>query len=150
MYKQQPPLQLELSPSKRLQQVVIATHLLAATAAISNALPVSIKIAILVACAWHLFFSINRLNCTGTIKHSDAFGWEIATTNAEFAAVRILNSTVITTFIVIIHYQTQTTFGVRQKPIQTLLIGKDSLAKHDFRSLIVRLKTEGIRSLPLS
>jgi len=146
VHKQQPPLLLEPSPSKRLKQAVIATHLLAATASVSNALPIAIKIALLAACAGHLYFSINRLKNTSlAIKHSDAFGWEVSTNEEEFASVQILNSTVITTFIVIIHYQTQTMLGLTPKRIQTLLIVNDTLAKNDFRNLMVRLKIETVK-----
>jgi toxin CptA len=147
VHKQQAPLLLNPKPSTRLKQAVIASHILAVAASISNALPIAIQGALLAACAVHCYFNLNRLkNASVKIKHSDVSGWEISDTDEEFQAVQILTTTVITSFLVLIHYQVQSALGVTTKRMRTLLVINDALDQKDFRSLVVRLKTTAVMS----
>lgn len=136
MHKQQAPLLLEPKPSSRLKQAIIAAHLIAATASISNALPMIIKAILLAACAAHLYLSLNRPKTTSAkIKHSDKADWEISTNDNVFDSVQIQPTTVISTFMVILH------FVLQNGDKRTLIIANDALTKDDYRRFVVRLKT---------
>jgi hypothetical protein len=147
VHKQQTPLLLNPKPSTRLKQAVIVSHILAITASISNALPIAIQGALLAACAMHCYFNLKGLqNVSVKIKHSDVSGWEIADIGEDFQSVQILTTTVISSFLVLIHYQVQSTLGVTTKRMRTLLVINDALDQKDYRSLVVRLKTTAVMS----
>lgn len=132
--KLEPPLLVELKPSRRLKRLLIAMHLLALAASSANALPVIVKLALLIGISIQLNFTIKRLasgHCS--IKHSEAQGWAIDCDN-DFAPIRILDSTVITVFAICLHFS-------RNGRKQSVLIVNDALSAEDYRRLIVRLKT---------
>ncbi len=134
--KTEPSLLLELKPSKRLEQLIIVIHALALGSSIANALPITVKLLLLSGICIHFHFMIKRLeNEQYKIKHTEALGWEIAGGN-DFQPVQILNSTVITTFAIFLHF----TDNTRK---QSVLIVTDALSENDYRRLIVRLKTAG-------
>ncbi len=132
--KHEPPLLLELKPSKRLKQLLVVMHGLALGSSIANALPVAIKLALLAGICLHLWFRFKRLKSKQfSIKQSEAAGWEISNGN-DFEAVQILNSTVITVFAIFLHFN-------NDAGKQSVLIVNDALSEADYRYLIVRLKT---------
>ncbi|TRW94738.1 protein YgfX [Candidatus Methylobacter oryzae] len=134
--KLEPSLLLELKPSQRLKQLLVAMHALTLGASIVNALPVTVKLLLLIAICIHFYFSIKHLESEPyTIKHTDALGWEVSG-GSDFKPVQILDSTVITTFAIFLHFT-----GDAHK--RSLLILNDALSKDDYRRLIVRLKTAG-------
>jgi len=114
-------------------------HVLALGSSIANALPLAIRLSLSAGICLHLWFSMKRLTRkTYSIKHTEAFGWEIADGN-DFESIQILNSTVITTFAIFLHFNKNT-------HKQSLLILNDALTEDDYRRLIVRLKTAGKQS----
>lgn len=140
VHKQPTPLLLELKPSARLKQGIILIHLIAAVAGIYNALAVTIQISVFTAVAIHLYADIKRLKDTSVkIKYSEMTDWEISEADEQFASVQILTTTVITSFVMILHYRHESILS--PKRIKTLLIMNDSLSKNDFRRLLVSLKT---------
>lgn len=115
-------------------------HLIAAVACIYNALAITIQISLLMMVVIHFYDLTKRLNITSAkIKYSEMAGWEISETDAQFASVQILTTTVTTTFAVILHYQDDSVLS--RKTIKTLLVMPDALPKNDFRRLLVSLKT---------
>ena len=144
--KYQPPLLLTLKPSKRLKQFVVFVHTLALGACIANALAIAVKISLFAIICSHLRLTIRRLNAGQyTIKHTDAFGWEISEGH-DFVSIEILKSTVITTFVLFLHFKpsSRTGFG-KSDAKKTLLVLKDALTEDDYRYLIVKLKTAIIK-----
>ncbi len=136
--KYEPPLQVELKPSKQLKHLLVVMYVLAMGASFANALPLAVKLALLSALAMHLVFMLRRLNdglCK--IKQTEAFGWELSDGNG-FESIQILGSTVITTFAIFLHFLKNT-----QKC--SLLIVNDALTEDEYRRFIVRLKTAGIK-----
>lgn len=134
--KHEPSLLVELKPSKRLTRLLIVMHLLAVGSSIFNALPLAVRLSLSVGICLHLWFSMKRLTRkTYSIKHTEAFGWEIADGN-DFASIQILNSTVITVFAIFLHFN-------KNAHKHSLLILNDALTEDDYRRLIVRLKTTG-------
>lgn len=132
--KHEPPLLVELKPSKRLSQLLVVMHVLALGSSIVNALPIAVQLALLGGICMHLWFMIKRIK-TGQykIKHTEALGWEISNGN-NFEPVQILNSTVITVFAIFLHF-------TKNAKKQSVLILNDALSEDDYRRLIVRLKT---------
>jgi toxin CptA len=130
------PLLLELKPSQRLKQLLAAMHVLALAASIANALPIAAKLALLTVIFIHFHFTMRNLKSKPhAIKHTDALGWEVSG-GSDFKPVKILDSTVITTFAIFLHFT-----GDAHK--RSLLILNDALSEDDYRRLIVRLKTAG-------
>jgi toxin CptA len=109
-------------------------HLLALASSIANALPVIVKLALVIGIGLHLYFVLTRQKSDQhTIKHSETSGWEIASDN-DFKPIQILNSTVITLFAIFLHFN-------KNAHKQSVLIVNDALNEDDYRRLIVRLKT---------
>ena len=137
---------LTLKPSKRLKKMVVFIHTLALGASMANALAFAIKICLFAIICINLWLSIRRLNLESyTIKHTEAFGWEVSE-GLVFVSIEILKSTVITTFALFLHYK----HGSQSQPSKssykkTLLILNDALAEEDYRCLIVKLKTAAIK-----
>ena len=137
---------LRLKPSKRLKKMVVFIHTLALGASMANALAFAIKISLFAIICINLWLSVRRLNLEHyTIKHTEAFGWEVSE-GLVFVSVEILKSTVITTFALFLHYK----HGSQSQPSKsgykkTLLILNDALAEEDYRCLIVKLKTAAIK-----
>ncbi|MGZ8160053.1 MAG: protein YgfX [Methylobacter sp.] len=132
--KHEPSLSVELQPSRRLKQVLVTMHLLALASSIANALPVIVKLAMVIGIGLHHYFVLARLKSDQyVIKHSETSGWEIASDN-DFKPIQILNSTVITLFAIFLHFN-------KNAHKQSVLIVNDALNEDDYRRLIVRLKT---------
>jgi len=144
--KYQAALLLTLKPSKRIKKMVIIIHILALGASIANTLVFAIKISLFVLIGIHCWLAVRRLNTEHyTIKHTDAFGWEVLD-GQDFASIEILKSTVITTFALFLHFkhksQAQSWKSGHKK---TLLVLNDALTAEDYRYLIVKLKTTVIK-----
>jgi toxin CptA len=132
--KPDPTLLLEVKPSRRLNQLLVVMHALALASSLANALPIAVKLILLTGICLHFRFIVKRLkNERYKIKHSEALGWEISG-RYDFEPVQILNSTVITTFAIFLHFNNT---ALRQ----SLLIMHDALSEDEYRHLIVRLKT---------
>jgi hypothetical protein len=144
--KYQPPLLLTLKPSKRLKQIVVFFHTLALGACIANALAIAIKSSLFAIICIHLWLTVRRINAEQyTIKYTDAFDWEISEGNG-FASIEILKSTVITTFVLFLHFKPCSRTGFRKSDAKkTVLVLKDTLTEDDYRYLIVKLKTTIIK-----
>jgi toxin CptA len=102
--KHESPLLAELKPSRRLKWLLVVMHVLALGASIANALPITLKLVLLTGICIHLWFISKRLKDKQVkIKQSEALGWELSDGN-DFKAIQILNSTVITTFAIFLHF----------------------------------------------
>jgi len=144
--KYQTALLLALKPSKRLKKMVIFVHTIALGASMANALVFAIKISLCALICIHCWLIVRRLNAEHyTIKHTEAMGWEVSE-GCDFAPVEIFKSTVITTFVLFLHFklgsQAQSWKSSHKK---TLLVLNDALADKDYRCLIVKLKTTAIK-----
>ena len=124
------PFVTELISSKKLQRLVIVTHLIALGASVSNALPLILKLvlAVLIGLNFKLNFPSLK-NEQRKIRYTKKLGWEISE-GGDFEAADILKSTVVTIFFIFLQIQ--------NKP--TILIANDALSEDDYRQLIVKLK----------
>ena len=73
------------------------------------------------------------------IRHSSCGGWELADLDGIFYPIKVLPSTVITPYLLIMHFNQQ------NKQKQTILICKDALINDDYRKLMVALKISGLK-----
>ncbi|MGZ8137431.1 MAG: protein YgfX [Methylococcaceae bacterium] len=139
------PLLLQPKPSRRLQQIIVAIHVLALSACLLNSLAIVIKFSLLGGVCGHLWFIIKRLNRDlYAIKHSEASGWEIAK-NDNFQSVSILPSTTVTKFAVFLHFKQPKDNAILKINQQTTLVLYDALDDDDYRRFVVRLKTSFIK-----
>ncbi len=124
------PFVAELKPSKKLRQLCILVHAIALGASFANAFPLYLKLLLSVLIAINFIIQYQCLKVENhIIKYMEARGWAMSE-GQEFTAVEILKSTVVTTLFIFLHMQ--------NKP--PLLIANDSLAEHEYRQLIVKLK----------
>ncbi len=87
-----------------------------------------------------LFYLRRELRFHGlSIVHSMVSGWEMALSDHQFYPVKILASTVITPYLIVLHYK------IQNKQKKTILICKDALIEDDYRKLMVELKISGIQ-----
>lgn len=136
--KHEPSLLVELKPSRRLKRFLVVIHVLALGSSIANALPIIVKMALVIGICMHFRFMNQRLkNEQYTIKHTEALGWEISSGSGnDFKPIQIMSSTVISVFVIFLHFA-----GNVDK--QYVLIVNDALSEDDYRHLIVRLKIAG-------
>lgn len=134
------PVQWRISPSRRLRQLVLCLHLLALFACWSSAIPVAIKILLT------LVMIITAYRCyrepaapVYRLRYSQTFGWELAEDGAAFDLITLLPSTVVSQYLTVIHFATET------QRRQSLVVVKDSLTQEQYRQLIVKLRVVGSR-----
>lgn len=72
------------------------------------------------------------------LRFSLLAGWEIAYAENHYHPITVIPSTVITRFLVILHFKMQN----QQK--QTILIFNDALNGDEYRKLVVELKISGL------
>ena len=131
--------QVEFQRSGLLTYFIVCTHLLALTACLFNALPVWIKTALSLLVCLHMMWVLRKYVIVApryVVKYKESTGWELAGENA-FMPIQILHSTVISTFIIILHFNGQ------EDRKQSILIPCDALSTEEFRKLTVELKISG-------
>jgi hypothetical protein len=118
-----------------------ASHIIAFTSVFLTALMLIYKAIIIALIFISLFYYLKRETKFPVffIRHSLAFGWEIAILENHFHSFDVLSSTVLTHFLIVLHIKQQN----RKK--QTILICKDALKNDEFRKLMVELKISGLR-----
>jgi toxin CptA len=138
------------SPSKCLTKCLITAHFLALFASFANALPILVQTLLVVILVLHGYWLLSSSCPWHRFRYSEALGWEMAGSDS-FATVRILPSTVITTFALFLHVEivdcnthikcSSVFDAIRQKNRQALLLLPDSLDEDGYRSLVVKIKT---------
>ena len=119
-----------------LKGYLIGLHVLALIAGIGNALPDWLKLMLVMTIALHYLVMQNKFikRLPGSkLKFSSISGWELAI-KTNYDPIQILKTTVITRFVIILHFLDQN----RKK--RSILICKDSLAAEEFRKLTIELK----------
>lgn len=133
-------LHFDIFPSKRIEALFDALHGLAIFACWLNSLDSVYKLAL--SAAILAIWRLNKQRHQATpvqLSYTGEKGWEISSDGSRYQTAVILETTVITSAVVFLHYMTGNRFN------HILLIPKDSLPENDFRRLIVRLKLAGCR-----
>ena len=123
-------------------------HVLAIVVMSTAYLDVFVKIGLVSCLLISLFFYANReRNSQGfTLRYSSELYWEIANPNDDFKLINISSSTVLSSYLIFLHYHIIE--GVDKKQtLKTQLICKDALIDDEFRRLKVALKISGLEHL---
>jgi hypothetical protein len=133
-------LDLSIKPSMNLRKLIVFIHGLAFVASMINTMVFSIKISLCVLVSIHCWITLKRLSRLSHIKYTEALGWQLSE-GQDFVPIDVLNSTVITTKALFLHFNHRSQ-GNFTKPAskKTLLVLNDALAEEDYRYLIVKLK----------
>ena len=126
---------VEVKQSNYLLAFIISMHSLAFLSSLFLAVLMPLKLLVLMFVCISLYFYLRRYQqgfylCT--LKHTTEFSWELFNNN-QLTGIRILNSSVLTSFIIILHVETN-------KKHQTLLICRDAVSAEAYRQLFVALK----------
>lgn len=131
----QPELQVILTPSPRLKQWLCIIHGLSWLACLIAAVPMSIKISLMLGVGGHFYWIWRNLKTYHwPIRHTDSLGWQ-AQINHQWTPIKVLDSTVLTPLIIFLHF----TDSHHKK--HAIPVFSDTLAQDQYRQLIVRLKT---------
>ena len=130
-----------INKSPLLLRFLLITHSLAAVACLTNALFWFYKLLFLIGVASSLFFYLRRYHyhfepCQ--IKYYADSVWSIAYKNADFQVMQILPVSVITTWLIVLHYQ------LENDKQCSLVILNDALNETEYRTLAVTLKIAGL------
>lgn len=135
----QQSLHLQINPSQWKKRFIRILHLLALSAVLLASLTVWIKTLLILCLAISGFIYSQRTaghKNKVAVRYSDVSGWQIDVGNG-FEAIQIRPSTVITPWLIVLHYNV-----VSRKFY--LPIFCDALNTADFRKLIVQLKVSGL------
>ena len=151
-HRKNSPLLLAFKASGSLKRLVFFMYLLALLAALLNSLAVFIKISLVIGLVAYYRWVVHQSKGVNyQIKYSDESGWELAEAS-EFMGIDILQSTVITTQLLFLHFNfvSNTPNFVSNTPLRlynkhALLILSDQLTPEDYCSLIVKLKMTVIK-----
>ena len=137
----EPGLLLVIKPSHRLTVLVILIHALALAASIANDLSLTFKLGLITCICLQGWLTVKHLkNEPYTIQYTETLGWQISK-DQDLVSIKILKSTVVTTFAIFLHYKENSQPQFSKSPAkQTCLILNDALAEEDYRRLIVKLK----------
>jgi hypothetical protein len=137
----EPALLLAIKPSHRLRAILILIHALAFTASMTNDLGLIFKLGLITIICLQGWLAVKRLkNEQYTLKYTESLGWQLLKDH-DLVSIEILDSTVLTPFVIFLHYRERLQLGFRTtRAKQTRLILSDALANQDYRHLIVKLK----------
>ncbi len=117
--------------------MLILIHGLAGGASWVNALPVIVKLLILLAVSislsgylLHFCYQFQPY----ILSYTADLGWQLCKKNNQLETVQVLPSTVITTELIVLHLQCQ------QQKTRRVVIFNDALSDKDYRALVVMLK----------
>lgn len=126
----------QIQSSKWLRYLLICVYVLTLIACFLNALPLTLKIAFVTFCLVNSFLTFKKCaNENWQLDYDDENGWQKVETS-RLQKIQILPSTVISRYVIFLHYQCE-----NKKHYRVIL--KDALVANinDFRQLIVTLKT---------
>lgn len=124
-------------PSKLLQQGLIISHSIASLAVLLAVLPMVVKVGLLAWIALHFMALHKHLRRQSEMfRYTDAKGWEVLV-DEQVKSINVLASSVITTKMVVLHYQcaSQRCYFV---------VVYDALSEECYRQFVVCLKTTGL------
>lgn len=139
-----------VKPSKRLDDCLMAVHVLSACARLANALPIMVQGLLILAVVAHYRWLQQCRPVCPRFRFTDAQGWEMAG-SGQFVAVHIMPGTVVSTFALFLHVEihedrthispSSTFFDGRPPKKLAFLLLPDSFAPDRYRAFIVKLKT---------
>ncbi len=143
MQKSAPPLCIKVQQSTYLLIFIVAIHSLAILSSIAITLSLAIKLLLIALLVSSFYWQIQGYRhgvYTTTLKYTDVFAWQ-QRTQQQFTTIQILNSSVITSFIIILHV-------IADNQRRTILIFRDTLPNEIYRQLRVTLKINAQNAEP--
>lgn len=128
----------KINKSPLLKNWLAVIHIIAIVVAFFNALTLTYRLIIIFSIVISFIFYLKRLKNVYWIRYSSLSGWELSYAENVYFPIEILPSTVLTTYLIVLH------FKQLNKQKQTILIFKDSLIGDDYRKLKVELKISGL------
>jgi len=131
---------LEVNNSSYLLIFIVGVHLLAILSCLMIAPVFLLKYLLLICVAASLYIHMRRYRqglYLLTLKYTQAFAWEWLE-GETFSAIRILNSSVLNSFVCVLHVQ-------RQSGSRSLLIFRDAVSAESYRKLRVALKINAVQ-----
>ena len=131
----------KIKSSSLLIKCLVALHVMAVFAAIFNTLELSYKVIIIALVIISLWRYVKREVAAKafSIRFSSISGWEVAMLDDSFDAIEILPTTVITPYLIVLH------FKMPDKQKHIVLIVKDALTYDEYRQLKVQLRISGLQ-----
>lgn len=114
---------------------LLVVHLLAASSIMLSAIATVYKVSLMVSLAFSAgYYGSGRdpSRITGTLRYTEAFGWELLD-NIDYRSISILQSTVITPWVIVLHYR-------RDDKTQYWAIFYDALDTASYRRLVALLR----------
>lgn len=128
-----PTLNLLIKSSVYRSILLKTLHIMSFAACWLNNLPLTIQIALSALVIGSGFYQSRQPQSDFYLRYSDKNQWSAAFNNQPFQPIAILTTTVITQWLVILHFE------IQQRPL-TRLIFRDSLSRNDYRRLMVELR----------
>ena len=127
-----------IGKSKLVKLQIFITHTVAVMAVFYITLDWKVKILICLSMLISLFYYLEVFCKTNQfrLRYSKPNNWEIFR-NKEFCPIKILGSTVLTTWLIVLHYKCNGTKYFR-------VIASDAMEKRHFIELIVQLRINAI------
>jgi hypothetical protein len=137
--------QFNITPSFLLIKWLVILHSLAVIVAIFTPFSLIYKILTIVLVLASLAISIKQEigSKSFILRYTTVFGWEISHSNQHFDSIEILPSTVLTTYMIFLHYRIDDN-GINKQKNKAIMIVKDALIDDDFRQLRVELRISGL------
>jgi hypothetical protein len=138
--------QFIINQSAFLIKWLIGMHGLAIFVVGITAIPIIPQVILIILILFSLIFSLKQEKAIKvyTLRYSTAFGWEITNSENEFQHIEILPTTVLSPYLIFLHYKINKNNYTKQIKLY-VLITKDKLSNNDFRKLRVELKISGLR-----
>ena len=126
---------LDVKQSKYILAFIISVHSLAILSCLFLAVALAFKLLLVFLLCDSLYFHYWRYQKAYyllSLKYTTEFAWEIFRNN-RLTSIRILNSSVLASFVIILHIQ-------MNKKQRTVLVCRDAVSAEEYRQLLVALK----------
>lgn len=133
--KLEPPLWIDVKQSHILLTFIIVGHILVIINCLLVPISLALKVLFLMVTACSLYFYLQRYfrgYYSLSLRYTEGFGWELEG-HEDFINMRVLRSTVLTSFIIILHVEID-------HRLRSILICKDAVTSEEFRQAFVALK----------
>ncbi|NYT47337.1 MAG: hypothetical protein H0A75_06910 [Candidatus Methanofishera endochildressiae] len=133
--KSEPPLWIDVNQSPYLLSFIIVVHSIAIITCLMLPLNSPLIVLLLLLPGSSLYFYLQRYRCgfyTHSLKYSAEFSWELVE-GEHFSSMRILKSSVLTSFIIILHTEID-------NKRRNILVCRDAVSGDKYRQLFVALK----------
>ena len=133
--KSEAPLWIDVKQSTYLLAFIIVVHAVAALSCLMLPLTIALKVLFLFIPGYSFYFYLQRYKqgfYTFSLRHTEELSWELIENN-HYSYLRILKSSVLTSFIVILQVEIE-------KKHRSFLVCRDAVSAEEYRQLFVALK----------